>query len=291
MTKKKETVALAAGELLAPYQKRFDEAVKKEIAREKKHQDLLQACSYSVLSNGKRLRPALVWMVADALDADESVSLAALAVEFFHASSLVVDDLPCMDDDDFRRGKPSTHRAFSEQAAILASFALTAWGFDAITRVVPPERAAHRVLQAAVAAASGSVGLPGLIGGQWLDIKEGRPTRERFIEIVDRKTGDLFGLCFILGWLFGGGDIARLPQLRQMAGHFGRAFQLVDDLDDLQQDRAAGKEANSAILFGEEETLRLVVEHVERFCCLASAEGLDETPLIPLAQTLSLVGV
>jgi geranylgeranyl pyrophosphate synthase len=145
-------------------------------------------------------------------------------------------------------------------------------------------------LQEAVAVASRCVGLSGLIGGQWLDMKEGRPTPAGFVEIIDRKTGDLFVLCFVLGWLFGGGDIAELPRVRQMAMHFGRAFQLVDDIDDLQQDLAGGKEVNSAILFGEKETLRLVVEHVDRFCALAAALGLEQTPLIPLAQTLALAG-
>jgi geranylgeranyl diphosphate synthase type II len=121
MKENKETGPRAAGEILTPYQRRFDEAVKRELEQEQGQPDLLQACSYAVLSTGKRLRPALVWMVADVLGADKSVSLAAVAVEFFHASSLIVDDLPCMDDDDFRRGRPATHRAFSEQAAILSS--------------------------------------------------------------------------------------------------------------------------------------------------------------------------
>jgi len=283
----KDSTAVAAGELLAPYQKRFDAAVKRELERAREEPDVREVCSYAVLNGGKRLRPAIVWMVADALGADPSVELAAVAVEFFHVSSLVIDDLPCMDDDDMRRGVPSAHKAFSEPAAILASFALTAWGFGAITRVVPPRGDAHRVLQEAVAAASRCVGLPGLIGGQWLDLCQEELTQERLVAIVDRKTGVLFELCFLFGWLFGGGGPGGISLMRQMARHFGRAFQFVDDIDDLQQDLAAGNKVNHAILFGEEQTRRLVEEHVDAFCRLAQQAGLEKTPLISLARALA----
>jgi len=283
----RDSTAQTARALLEPYQKRFKAAAERELDRAREEPDVRKACSYAVLSEGKRLRPAIVWMVAEALGADETVSLAALAVEFFHVSSLIIDDLPCMDDDDFRRGVPSTHKAFSEQAAILASFALTAWGFDAITRVSVVKGDPHEVLREAVSAASACVGLPGLIGGQWLDLCQERVTRESYSTIVDRKTGVLFELCFVLGWLFGGGESERLSVVRKMARSFGRAFQLVDDLDDVLQDRAAGKEANYAILFGEEETRRQVIDLVAEFCSLAASLGLEKTPLLPLAQALS----
>jgi len=285
----RERLSYIAREILLPYQERFLQVLENEMA--KKEEDLLvkEACSYALSSKGKRLRPSLVWMVAAALGRERDVDLAAVAVEMFHVSSLIIDDLPCMDDDDFRRGIPSTHRAFSEETAILASFALTAWGFELISQHGVPDAQKEEVLRQGVFRASRAVGLDGLIGGQWLDLSAEKVSREKLYEIVDRKTGVLFELSFLLGWLFGGGSVELSERVMEAAREFGRAFQLVDDLDDLEQDKKAEKRINFALQYGVEETCQRIVDHVERFCSLVTNLGLEQLPLLRLAQAMSQV--
>jgi len=278
-----------ARELLFPYQERFLQVLETEMSKKAEELQVKEACYYALSSKGKRLRPALVWMVAAALGQERAVDQAAVAVEMFHVSSLIIDDLPCMDDDDFRRGLPSTHRAFSEETAILASFALTAWGFELLSQHAVPEKQKEEVLRQSVFRASRAVGLDGLIGGQWLDLSAEKTTREKLYEIVDRKTGVLFELSFLLGWLFGGGAVERSDRVLEAAREFGRAFQLIDDLDDLEQDKKAEKTINFALQYGVGETCQRIVEHVERFKAFVSDLGLELLPLLRLAQAMSRV--
>ena len=106
--------ALIASKILSPYQERFGWAFDAILPTLGEDVRVRQAIAYSLRSGGKRLRPAIVWLIAEALNPAKSVDLAAISVEFFHSSSLIIDDLPCMDNDDLRRGVPTTHKAFSE---------------------------------------------------------------------------------------------------------------------------------------------------------------------------------
>lgn len=284
-----DSFARIAMQILAPYQKRFDKACVAVLPTLGEESPVRKAIAYSVQSGGKRLRPSIVWMVAEALHSGRSVDLAAIAVEFFHVSSLIIDDLPCMDNDDFRRGIPTTHKAFSEAEAIMASFAMTAAGFELISRIpLSPEREGE-VLRAVYAKTSCAIGLHGLIGGQQCDLQPKGFDVSSINTIMDLKTGALFELCFALGWLFGGGVLDRLEDLHTIALHFGRAFQIMDDLDDLEQDKAAGKRVNFALLFGVEEARREGRSHIDQFCALASTLGLEESPLVTLASAMRLV--
>src|SRR5437016_8742652 len=117
---------------LAPYKARIEPAIVSSLSRFGEKTELRDACEYSLQTGGKRFRPAIVYMVTDALKSKNDVTDAALAVEFFHTASLIADDLPCMDNDDFRRGRPTTHKVYPESVALLASFALIAAGFEYI---------------------------------------------------------------------------------------------------------------------------------------------------------------
>jgi geranylgeranyl diphosphate synthase type II len=283
-----DSFARVAGAVLAPYQSRFDKSFEAVLPTLGDDVRVRQAIAYSLRSGGKRLRPAIVWMMADALHPAVTVDLAAVAVEFFHSSSLIIDDLPSMDNDDFRRGVPTTHKAFSEAIAIMASFALTAAGFELISRVPLGIKNEETVLRAIYQTASTGIGLQGLIGGQQLDLEPQGYDEAQIMKLIDLKTGALFDVCFVFGWLWGGGAVEKLDDLHRMSQHFGRAFQILDDIDDLEQDRAAGKKTSYALAFGEEAAKTQIRENVDQFCLLARRLGLEKSPLVTLTEAMRL---
>jgi geranylgeranyl diphosphate synthase, type II len=174
------------------------------------------------LEGGKRLRAALVLMSAGGQATEP-----ALAVEDFHAASLIADDLPCMDDATERRGKPTLHCAFGEQTALLASYALISAGYEQLTlgaRRLDRERGLL-----SIELATHTTGIEGLIGGQDLDLQG---AHERTEELLAKKTGSLFELSIGLGWLYGGGDLDHFPNVRRFGRSLGIVFQLLDDRDD-----------------------------------------------------------
>jgi geranylgeranyl pyrophosphate synthase len=196
---------------------------------------LREAMRYAVLGGGKRLRPLLCLGAAEAVGTDPSAALpAAAAIELVHAYSLVHDDLPSMDDDDFRRGRPSCHRAFDEATAVLAGDALLTLAFEvACERTRPPERAPAVAL--AIARAAGAAGMA---GGQALDVEaEGR---ELSLDALERlyglKTGALFEGSVRAGALAAGASEGELARLADYARAFGIAFQIVDDVLDVVAD-------------------------------------------------------
>jgi farnesyl diphosphate synthase len=188
---------------------------------------LHEAMRYAVFSGGKRLRPALAYAAARACGAEASVAdPIATAVELVHAYSLVHDDLPAMDDDDERRGRPSVHVRFGEATAILAGDALQAEAFAVLSAAAAP---ADAILAFARAAGSRA-----LVGGQAEDLafEPARATLATVAAIHERKTAALFGFA---AW--GAGRLAGAPGpalacLERFGRHYGLAFQLLDDLDD-----------------------------------------------------------
>ena len=192
--------------------------------------ELKAACEYAVFSGGKRLRPLVCVLVAEACGGKiEDALAAATALEYVHCYSLVHDDLPAMDDDDFRRGRPSCHKAHGEAMAILAGDALLTRAFEVAARGAPMNVAAG------VCAILGwGAGLSGMVNGQAADLlSEGTsPTEERVRWIHDRKTATLFAAAARIGALCSGAhDRERLLDLALGYGQeLGRAFQVVDDL-------------------------------------------------------------
>jgi geranylgeranyl diphosphate synthase type II len=207
---------------------------------------LTEAMRYSVLASGKRLRPLLVLLAAEAAGGSEQTALpAAASVEFVHVYSLIHDDLPAMDDDDMRRGQPTCHKQFGEAMAILAGDALLTLAFQVLAEAYPPATAAGCCLELARGA-----GACGMVGGQVDDLAwEKRGGSLADLESLHaRKTGALFRACLRLGvWVAqgewpGGPDAQLLERLDAYGRCFGQAFQITDDLLDVEgNDDQAGK--------------------------------------------------
>jgi farnesyl diphosphate synthase len=205
------------------------------------------AMRHAVLAGGKRLRPLLVYATGNALEAaDAALDAAACAVELIHAYSLVHDDLPAMDDDDLRRGRPTVHVAFDEATAILTGDALQALAFEVLAKA-PQGDAAKVAMLACLAEAAGAAGM---CGGQAIDIDAvGESLSLQALKAMHaRKTGALIRAAVRLGGLAAGADAATQSCLDEYAGALGLAFQIKDDLLDVEADSAtlgktAGKDA------------------------------------------------
>lgn len=199
---------------------------------------LVEAMRYSLLGGGKRLRPVLCLLAAEACGGDPTAALpAACALEMVHTYSLVHDDLPSMDDDDLRRGRPTLHKRFDEATAILAGDGLLTLAFEVIARHVRPAEAAA----GCVLALAEGAGPLGMVAGQMLDIEaETRddPTVEALEAIHRRKTGALLRASLRMGGIVAGADPAILRALDGYGTAVGLAFQIVDDLLDVEGDEA-----------------------------------------------------
>jgi geranylgeranyl diphosphate synthase type II len=282
-TSAKQVFSEQAKLILEPYKNRFEEEMQEAFSQFGKQNTVREAMEYALKGNGKRFRPALVYMVADGLNTGCNVTPAALAVEYFHTSSLIADDLPCMDNDDFRRGRATTHKVYGESVALLASYALIASGFEQIAK---NETQDPEVSRLAVLQASRTMGVQGLIGGQFYDLFPKNLDKEKLLMILDMKTCALFDLCMTLGWLFGGGKLELLDVVHEAAYHFGMAFQILDDLDDSKKDAEANREVNFANRFGVKEAVDAVQESCKAFQVSLERLGLQDTPLSGLCAGL-----
>ena len=204
-----------------------------------------RAVRYSLFAGGKRLRPSLVMAAAEAVGGkDEDALAGAAAVEMVHTYSLIHDDLPSMDNDSLRRGQPTSHVVFGEAIAILAGDALLTHAFHLLA-TAPSSLDPTRRLRA-VAVLAEAAGLAGLIGGQVVDLEsEGVPVEAGTLEFIHRKkTGALMSAAVRLGALLGGGPEATVEMLAHFGSLIGQAFQIVDDVLDVEGDSAAlGKTA------------------------------------------------
>jgi geranylgeranyl diphosphate synthase, type II len=254
---------------------------------------LAEAIRYSLMAPGKRLRPQLVLSAAEACGGDVNDAMpAAVAVEMVHAYSLVHDDLPAMDNDDLRRGRPTCHRQFDEATAILAGDALLTRAFEVMaTEMQPPERAARCCAELARA-----VGAGGMVGGQADDLAaEFRHIGlARLQSIHRRKTGALFGAAIQLGAIAADASPDQRQWLAAYGDSLGHAFQIVDDLLDvsgeevrvgkrLGKDREHGKVTYPALL-GVDESRRQAAELIEKACRAVAPFGDRAQPLIGMAE-------
>jgi farnesyl diphosphate synthase len=250
--------------------------------------ELVAAMRYSVLGGGKRLRPLLFFAGAESGPErlPEDAADVAAALELLHTYSLVHDDLPCMDDDELRRGQPTCHVKFGEATALLAGDALQTLGFELLaTRPAGEALGGRRALATAMTARA--IGVEGMAGGQALDLAAtGRavPDTERSsrLEKIHRlKTGRFIRLAVELGALHAGADAARLASVGRYGDVLGLLFQIADDLLDVTQDsvtlgKTAGKDAVQEKLtypavFGVEGALRERDRALEE-ACVAAAE-------------------
>jgi geranylgeranyl diphosphate synthase type II len=237
---------------------------------------LFEAMRYSLLDGGKRLRPILALASCEAVGGsiDDAMNYAC-AVEMIHTYSLIHDDLPCMDDDDLRHGKPTNHKVYGDAIATLAGDALVTDAFAAVARLPFAKKHPDVVLEV-VAELSDAAGSRGMVSGQVIDLLgEGRQMNLEQLEYLhSKKTGALFLASVIGGARLGGAASAQLDSLSKYARALGLCFQVVDDLLDVEasteqmgkrtnKDQAAGKNTYPALI-GLEQSHALAIDLEER---------------------------
>ncbi len=243
---------------------------------------LHEAMAYAALGPGKRLRPLLLIEAGHVFSVPiEHTAAAAAAIEMLHAYSLVHDDLPCMDDDDLRRGRPTLHRKFDEATAVLAGDALLTLAFEAIARPeVDPDPALRLKLVGGLARAAGACGM---VAGQAIDIAaETAPidlAETRRLQSL--KTGALIAFACEAGGLLGRADAGELEALRAYAADLGLAFQIADDILDVEGEEAAvGKRLRKDAAAGK----ATFVDHLGLAGAKAEAAALARTAAARLAS-------
>ena len=224
-------------QLLQAYAEKINEELLKFTENKPELQSsVLEAMEYSLSAGGKRLRPVLIlefYRMCGGDDIDKMVKLAC-AVELIHTYSLIHDDLPCMDNDDFRRGKPSCHKAFSEEIALLAGDALNTLAFEVITDCAMEGTISAETAVMLISVLSKAIGTNGMIGGQVIDLQ----TEEEVIDIETLntlqscKTGALIEAACVMGVILSG-RMEYIPAAAEYAQAMGRAFQIVDDILDV----------------------------------------------------------
>ncbi len=205
-------------------------------AAEEGQKDVVSAMKYSIMNGGKRLRPILVLEFCKACGGDIRDALPfACAIEYIHTYSLIHDDLPCMDDDDMRRGNPSCHKMYGEATALLAGDALLTHAFEAIASAELPVRR----IASAVELLAQNAGVGGMIGGQVLDLKyenKVEPTINDLLTVHKLKTGALISAACLLGCIAAGASESQYSSASKFAYNLGVAFQIKDDILDVTGD-------------------------------------------------------
>ena len=207
---------------------------------------LAQAMQYSLMSGGKRLRPILLMAAADSINGSgEKFLTVASAIEMIHTYSLIHDDLPAMDNDDYRRGKLTNHKVFGEATAILAGDALLTLAFEVMTR---QENISPKILLKVVQEMSISAGAAGMVGGQSIDLEseDKKISMSTLKKMHMAKTGALFKAAIRSGAILAGANSEQLDALTIYAEKFGLAFQITDDiLDVIGDEKNLGKPVGS----------------------------------------------
>ena len=273
------------GSFLASWYDRFHDLPQKK---------LFDAMEYSLLAGGKRLRPVFAFEFCRMCGRDwKAAAPFAAAVEMIHTYSLIHDDLPSMDNDDFRRGRPTNHKVFGEAMAILAGDALLTDAFAVASTAQLPEPADMAFAIAMLSECAGSLGM---VGGQVLDIlaEQRECTEEDVLAIQDRKTGALINAACVLGAVAGGANEEQVQAAAQFAAGLGLAFQIRDDMLDVigtQEEMGKGvgtDEAKNTFvrLYGLEKCEELVQKYtayaIDALSCFE-----DTDYIIALAKSLT----
>ena len=255
---------------------------------------LFDAMEYSLLAGGKRLRPIFVYAFCELFGGNwESAAPLAAAIEMIHTYSLIHDDLPCMDDDDFRRGRPTNHKVFGEAMAVLAGDALLTDAFAVASTAKLPKPEDMATVIGILSECAGSLGM---VGGQVLDIlSEVRElTEQEVLEIQQRKTGCLIRAACAMGAVAGGATEAQYDSACQFAAGLGLAFQIRDDMLDVigtkeEMGKSIGTDAtkNTFVrLYGLERCEELVRQYTDY--AIGALDGFAHTDyLICLARKLT----
>jgi geranylgeranyl diphosphate synthase, type II len=256
-----------------------------------------RAMRHSVFAGGKRIRPVLCLEAARAITGTLPAGVENLgaALEMLHTYSLVHDDLPALDNDDLRRGKPTCHKVFGEATAILAGDALQTLAYEVLAMLKCPPDARVRIIEE-IARGTGTV--DGMIGGQVVDLESEHiaPDAQTLEYIHRAKTGALITASVVTGGIYAGGSHAEVQRLRDYARSIGLAFQIVDDVLDVTQTseqlgKTAGKDTASEkitypALFGIKESLQRADSLVANACTALDSFGPRATTLKDLAHFL-----
>ena len=262
--------------------------------RSEPQQTLFDAMEYSLLAGGKRLRPIFALEFCRMCGGDQkNAAPFAAAVEMIHTYSLIHDDLPSMDNDDLRRGRPTNHKVFGEAMAILAGDALLTDAFMIASGAKLPR---PQDMSLAIGVLSQCAGSLGMVGGQVLDIQaESRElTEQEVIDIQSRKTGALINAACVLGVIAGGGTEEQIAAAGRFAGALGLAFQIRDDMLDVigtreQMGKGVGTDVNKNTfvkLYGLEKCEELVRKYTNVAIEMLSAFE-DNTYMVALAKSLT----
>ncbi len=289
---------LFASQYLSEGKKFVDEGILSLLPDEESYPEVVhQAMHYSLLAGGKRLRPILVIAASEAVGGDRKAVLPfAVAAELVHTYTLIHDDLPALDNDDLRRGKPTNHKVFGEAVAILAGDALLTEAFILMTRSVGMESISPERLLRATHEMATALGSTGMIGGQVVDLEaEGKPIDAETLEYIHvYKTGFLIRACIRCGGILSGATPRQLNSLSRFGAHIGLAFQIIDDILDITGDeKQLGKGIGSDLtkdkatypaLYGLKESRRKAEELVEAsIVCLEEFDGRTD-PLRQIAR-------
>ena len=288
-----------AEETLARYASQIEEALVEALPSDPDTPpDLLEAMRYSLMAGGKRLRPILVLLAAEACGADPRDAMpAACAVEMVHTYSLIHDDLPARDDDDLRRGQPTSHVAFGEAMAILAGDALLTRAFEILAADLPDPVVAAECCRV-LASAGGS---DGMVGGQVADLAATNTSPESVDDplqvlgdIHRRKTGRLLAASLELGAVVAGAEKQVRESLLDYGQQVGLAFQVADDLLDVEGDinrtgKTSGRDAHLGkwtypALAGNDKSRRLARNCIASACAAVEPLGEAGEPLKVLAE-------
>ncbi|MCM3002419.1 polyprenyl synthetase family protein [Priestia koreensis] len=237
---------------------------------------LKDSMMYSLTAGGKRLRPLLIFSTLEAFGKDKMMGVeAACAVEMIHTYSLIHDDLPSMDNDDLRRGKPTNHKVFGEAMAILAGDALLTNSFDVLVSSTHPD-VTDAMKVRLVSTLATCAGAEGMVGGQVADMEgEGQPLTLSELEYIHHhKTGKLLSFCVTAGAILAGATDFQIEKLQEFSSNLGLAFQIRDDILDIEGDEATlGKPIGSDTdnnkttypsLLGMEAAKQKLDDHIDR---------------------------
>tara|TARA_B100000900_G_C20490686_1_gene679431 strand:+ start:19 stop:891 length:873 start_codon:yes stop_codon:yes gene_type:complete len=279
--------------LIKEFQKRSNSILSELVPQNNvTHSELVDAMRYVLMSPGKRIRPVITYITAEALNVDlNKVDLPAASIELIHAYSLVHDDLPAMDDDDLRRGLPTCHKKFSESTAILAGDALQSLAFETLSQI---ENDYAITLVGELSRASGVIGMA---GGQAIDLAaSGKEFDEKALENMHRlKTGALITASVMFPYIIGKNNNSELSSaLRQYAKCIGLAFQVQDDILDVEgETEVIGKPKGSdhksdkttyPKLMGLRNAKKRASDLIQESCDAISVLGTKGNKLINLAQ-------
>lgn len=279
-------------EALEPWRQRAERALEREADAWQGPERLRDGMRYAVLGAGKRVRPALAFAVAEAMGDDAAVARAesaAIALEWIHAYSLAHDDLPALDNDDMRRGRPSLHKAFDEALAILVGDALQAEAFRLTAQEDASQRDALTRAQQTLSVAR-AAGAKGMVGGQVLDMSGTLTSEGAMREMHGMKTGALFVSACEIGALAAQVSDADLAVWVEFGALVGLAFQLSDDILDLEEvdDSAHEASVNLALRMGYDEALALVERDCQRAREILESFLVIEGPLCLLVDWIAV---